>query len=96
VSPKFGGYTNQKANDSDLKQIPLREVHRKEQPRCDIKVHQSPTHQCDPTEIVGDSSNQLQSSEVAHGETSWIGEVKVKKPLIMPASADRGIIRWAC
>ena len=40
------------------------------------KVKQASTYQRDPTDVVGNSSNQLQSSDVVHGETSWDAQSK--------------------
>src|SRR6266852_6550885 len=58
------GYTNQETHHTDLKQIPLRQVHRQEQPGRNLKMHQSTTYQRDPAGIVGYFSNQLKTSEV--------------------------------
>src|SRR6266851_6142850 len=37
------GYTNQETHHTDLKQIPLRQVNRQEQPGRNVKMHQSTT-----------------------------------------------------
>src|SRR5260370_28174982 len=54
----FRGYANQEAHYTDLKQIPLRQTHSQELLRCDVKVKQASTYQCDPTDVIGNSSNQ--------------------------------------
>ena len=35
----------------------------------DASPRTASTYQCDPTDVVGNPSNQLQSNDVAHGET---------------------------
>jgi hypothetical protein len=70
ASAEFRGYANQKAHDTDLKQISLREVDGKEQLLCNVQVRQRPTQQAYPAKIVSNSSNQPQSSRVVHGGTS--------------------------
>ena len=65
----FRGYANQEAHYTDLKQVPLRQTHRQERLRCNVKVKQASTYQCDPTDVVGDSSNQPQTCDVVHVET---------------------------
>src|SRR5216684_2689370 len=69
VGSEFRGYANQEAHYTDLKQIPLRQIHCIEQLRCNVKMQQASTYQRDPTDVVGNPSNQLQTNDVAHGET---------------------------
>jgi hypothetical protein len=78
-SAEFRGDTDQETNDTALEQIPLREAYAQEQPCGNVEMYQSPACERYPTEIVGDSSHQLQSSEVAHGNTLRFVEV-TKKP----------------
>jgi hypothetical protein len=71
VGSEFRGYANQETHHTDLKQIPLWQTHRREQRPRNVKVKQASTYQRDPTDVIGNPSNQLQTNDVAHGETSW-------------------------
>src|SRR5579864_3844054 len=88
------GDANQKTHNTDLKQISLREVQCREHPSGNVNVKQPPTYQRYPAEVVGDSPHQLQSSDVAHGKTSWLHEVKRSRRLAVWGS--RRIIHRVC
>jgi hypothetical protein len=82
---EFGGYANQKAHDARLKQIALREVYTREQSSRNVEVNERSAQQSYPTEIVGNSSDQLQSRDVIHvgtplerHNTPFLATVKVE------------------
>ena len=59
---------NYKTGHANLEQIPLGEVQSHEQFGGDVEMHQSAAHQRDPTNVISESSHQLQTTDVAHGE----------------------------
>src|SRR5208282_4719205 len=65
---EFRGDANQEAHCPDLKQISLRETRGQEQRPCNVQMHQASTYQRDPTDVVGNPSDQLQTSDMVHGE----------------------------
>ena len=57
--PQFRGHANQEAKHAEFQQIPLRQVYFQKQRLPDVDMHESPTDERDPTDVIRNFSNQL-------------------------------------
>jgi hypothetical protein len=86
--PQLRSHANQEADYAYLKQIPLRQAYADEYPPGDVNVREPPTNEREPTDVIGNSSDQLKSSEVAHGDYPPLGPVWMNKALKLVQSNE--------
>jgi len=76
LGAEFGSHADQKRDYGNFKQIPLRETQGHEQIPAKVQVKEGAAQQRDPTDVVRDPSDQLQSSKVAHGNFPQYSELE--------------------
>jgi len=93
IGSQLRGNTNDKADQSEFKQVSLRQAQGEKQRLTDPKVEESTADQREPSQIVGYPSNQLQTSKVIHGIPPY--QVKEAVKILAPTARRRILLRFS-